>query len=340
MKTVGAFVVGAALLVVIAFGAMYAIPGGWGKPTATVKFVVSNRDQDRVLTEAELDHKVSNELEYIISDELLSDALQRPRAKDTSWYRAQPSAETALAKLKRALQTRRIEGTTCIELSLSVSPGGDALTLLQECADNYLNRKKLMADQQSSHLRRLYLSEGSRAGEDVRALQKQINRFMEENDWLPVDTLSVPYIELQRRHLDVLIELETLKSEYHQWVALDQSATAETDSSTQDATETDQAEPVTLEFEAGSNALQLADLKLRIERQTDVLSAMQPQLEKLESKLIRRLQQKQALDELRRDLEVVKAKQQRFDSLLDDLRFRSNRGDYVGIEKLSDPELE
>lgn len=327
----------ATLLVAIAFGALYVLPGGWGKPAATMKFIVSDRDQDRVFSDAEMARTLNNELEALISEDFLRDALQRPRAQDTGWYRAQPNAEAAVSELQRAMRAALIEGTTCIELTLSLSPGEDARVLLQEYAETYLNRKKIMLDQATSNLSRLYIAERARAGDDVRAMRKQIDRFYQENDWLPFEIENAPLIELQRLHLETILEIDMLKAERSRLMPPEEDKALRPELAETMTPGPSAPEPLP---PADRNEARISELDQQINRQHDLLSILEPQMREAQAKMTDWLSKENDLALLKHDLEILRAKQEQSDQRLDELRIRSNREDYLNVKKLSDPVLQ
>ena len=162
---------------------------------------------------------MNNECNFIVSDEIVRSALDRPRSKDTDWFRSMPSVEAAKETMQEEMLTATvIRKTTLIRVSMTAPSPNDARVLLEEVMATYLNRKKLITDQASSNLRRLFLNEGSRSGDDIRGLKKQMDRFIEEHD---ITTLSVNaseeqvvYSKLLEQQLGMSLMLESAKSTY------------------------------------------------------------------------------------------------------------------------------
>ena len=162
---------------------------------------------------------MNNETNYIVSEEIIRDALLRPKARDTAWYRSMPSADTAKATMQEEmLKAGVVRGSTLIQISMVAPNPGDARVLLQELMDTYLTRKKLIYDQAGSSLRRLFLSEESRSGNDVRDIQRRMDRFIQDNDITSLSANAseeqVVYNRLLQQSLDANLFLERAVSRY------------------------------------------------------------------------------------------------------------------------------
>ncbi|MEM7624297.1 MAG: polysaccharide biosynthesis tyrosine autokinase [Planctomycetota bacterium] len=162
---------------------------------------------------------MNNETNFIVSDEIIRDALLRPQAQSTAWYQSMDNAEAAKEMMQDEMLTATvIRKTTLIKVSMTAPSPDDARTLLQEVMATYLNRKKIINDQASTSLRRLFLGEGSRFGDDVRALKKQMERFIQDND---ITSLSVNaseeqtvYNRLLEQDVSLKLAIESAKSSF------------------------------------------------------------------------------------------------------------------------------
>lgn len=162
---------------------------------------------------------MNNECNFIVSDEIIRGALERAQAKDTVWFQSMPNIEAAKEALQEEMLTATpIRKTTLIKISVTAPTPEDARVLLREVMETYLTRKKIQNDQASSGLSRLFIGERSRSGDDVRALKKQMDRFIQDND---ITSLSVNaseeqviYSKLLEQQLALSLAVESAKSSY------------------------------------------------------------------------------------------------------------------------------
>jgi capsular exopolysaccharide synthesis family protein len=156
---------------------------------------------------------MKNEANFIASDEIVRDTLQRPAVQQTAWFRSQPNATVAREQMQEEmLSINDIRGTTLINVAMSAPNPDDARILLDELLATYLNRKKLLNDQAGSSLRRLFISEESRSDDDIRAIRRQMDRFIEENDIKSLNVAAseeqVVFNRLLQQQLELSLELE------------------------------------------------------------------------------------------------------------------------------------
>ncbi|MEL7088231.1 MAG: hypothetical protein AAGL98_07280, partial [Planctomycetota bacterium] len=162
---------------------------------------------------------MNNEINFILSDEIIRDSLQRPNTQGTEWFRSMESVEKAKTAMQvEMLSASVIRKTTLIKLSMTAPSPNDSRVLLQDVVDTYLNRKKIITDQASSGLSRLFIGERSRYEDDVRNKKKQMEKFLDEHD---ITTLSVNaseeqviYSRLLEQQLALNLAVESTESNY------------------------------------------------------------------------------------------------------------------------------
>ena len=70
---------------------------------------------------------MNNECNFIVSDEIVRSALDRPRSKDTDWFRSMPSVEAAKEAMQEEMLTATVvRKTTLIRVSMTGPSPNDA----------------------------------------------------------------------------------------------------------------------------------------------------------------------------------------------------------------------
>ena len=173
---------------------------------------------------------MKTESNFISSDEIIRDTLQRPAAQATAWFKAQPNVNTAREVMQGdMLSINVIRGSALLNVAMTAPDADDARVLLHELLETYLNRKRLKLNEAGSSLRTLFLKEEGRSNDDIDSIRRQMDRFIQDND---IKTLSVAASEEQtvfnrllREQLELNLALDAARGEYQSL----QAATAAAD---------------------------------------------------------------------------------------------------------------
>ena len=162
---------------------------------------------------------MKTESNFISSDEIIRDTLQRPAAQATTWFKQQPNANAAREAMQDGmLNINVIRGSALLNVAMTAPQPDDARVLLNELLQTYLNRKRLKLNEAGSSLRTLFLKEEGRSNDDIDSIRRQMDRFIEDND---IKTLSVAASEEQtvfnrllREQLELGLALDAAKGQY------------------------------------------------------------------------------------------------------------------------------
>lgn len=146
---------------------------------------------------------INNEVNFVMSDEVIRESLNRPEVLDTSWYREfgeNPGEARELIQTDM-MQASMIRGTTLMNLSMTAPTGPEATTLLEAVIATYLNLKKIQQQTESSGLRKVFLDARDRAEDESLSIQRALERFIEENN---LNSLQVAQSDEQRTYNTLL----------------------------------------------------------------------------------------------------------------------------------------
>lgn len=139
---------------------------------------------------------MANESNFIMSDEIIRNTLNRPRALATTWLKSFGGDSNKAREVMQEdmLRVSPLRGTTLINVAMTAPNPADAQVLLDEIMATYINRKKLDNDQAGSALRILFLGEANRYEDDIRSIRSQMSRFIRDNE---IETLGLAASEEQ-----------------------------------------------------------------------------------------------------------------------------------------------
>lgn len=168
------------------------------------------------VSNADVSNYMNNEANFIMSDDIIRDTLQRPRARETKWYQSFRTSEGEIdsnrareVMQEELLEVSPLRRTTLINLAMTAPDPTDAQVLLDEVMATYLNRKRLINDQSGSQLRILFLGETNRYEDDVNNIRKQQARFIRDHE---IETLSINASEEQVLNTKLLSQQFDLSS--------------------------------------------------------------------------------------------------------------------------------
>ncbi len=162
---------------------------------------------------------MKTESNYISSDDIIRDTLQRPNAKATAWFQNQPNANAAREQMQESmLAINVIRGSALVNVAITAPNPDDARVLLSELLETYLNRKRLNLNEAGGALRTLFLKEEGRSSDDINSIRRQMERFIDDND---IKTLNVAASEEQtvfnrllREQLELSLALDASRGSY------------------------------------------------------------------------------------------------------------------------------
>lgn len=155
---------------------------------------------------------INNEVNLIMSDEVIRAALDRPEVLNTTWFstfRGEPS-KAREAMQADMVQASLIRGTTLMNLSMTTSVQPEAKILLQAVVSTYLNLKQLQTQTASSGLRKVFLEARDRAEDEMQSIARARERFIEENN---LNSLQVAQSDEQRSYNTLLDQSLALQLE-------------------------------------------------------------------------------------------------------------------------------
>lgn len=162
---------------------------------------------------------MNNEAAFIISDEIVTDALVRPRARATAWFQAQPNAEDARELMQEEmLRVTAIKNTTLISLTMTAPNAEDSRVLLEEVLETYLNKKKLNSSTATSSLQQLFFSDRNQSEDLVRQISKRIDNFITDHDITSLNVAQsqeqVIYNQLLEQQMRLTLGMDSVESNY------------------------------------------------------------------------------------------------------------------------------
>ncbi len=146
---------------------------------------------------------INNEVNLILSDEVIREALNRPEIQSTQWLQ---SFQDNPSKAREAMQTdmlsaSMIRGTTLLNLTMTASRSDEATRMLEAIIATYLNLKKIQTQTASSGLRKVFLDARDRSEDQMANIQRARKRFIEENN---LNSLQVAQSDEQRTYNTLL----------------------------------------------------------------------------------------------------------------------------------------
>ncbi len=196
--------------------------------TSQAQLLVDNRTianpwalpgQGTAVRSSDIASLINNEVELIMSEEIIREALGRPEAQKTAWLQGfQVQRQAREAMQKDMLSVSMIRGTTLINLSMTAPRPEDARDLLEAVIETYLTNKRLKSNEATSNLRRSWLAGRDRAEDEVRNLRRQMDRFITDNE---LASLRINASDAQRTYdsqlaqsLDISFQLDAARGSY------------------------------------------------------------------------------------------------------------------------------
>ncbi|MEM1445494.1 MAG: polysaccharide biosynthesis tyrosine autokinase [Planctomycetota bacterium] len=167
---------------------------------------------------AEIETFIRNQIAVITSDDMLRAAIQWPSVRNTQWFQTFNDDVRLAAK---ALQDEHLRvvpqrDSTLITLNMRMSNPADAQTVLDALITVYLNDRQIRLENDMSRLTASQIRERERADEELRRLQLERRRFIEENDLATVriehTEASIAYDTLNRQRVAMEMELNAARA--------------------------------------------------------------------------------------------------------------------------------
>jgi|GEM_PF-1012688 len=168
----------------------------------------------------DITNMINNEVNLIMSDEVIREALNRPEIQSTGWF---GSFKGNTSKAREEMQTdmlraSMIRGTTLMNLTMSTSKSAEATTMLEAIISTYLNLKQIQRQTDNSGLRKVFLDARDRAEDEMLSIQRARERFIQENN---LNSLQVAQSDEQRTYNTLLdqslalqLELDAARGNY------------------------------------------------------------------------------------------------------------------------------
>lgn len=185
--------------------ALVVVAGSWGGCDDRIggeyyaTLVVNDSNEEGPIPEYRMQAHLNNEAKLLASEDIISDALVRPRAKATKWFQSFSAPEAAVRRLQKRMSVEVIPQSGLLEVTLPGSMGEDGRVLLEEVLATYLNKKTLNRYSANSDEQQLFFATRKHAEDDVRKITNEIQGFIAARDLLPLEVLSQRYLDLQRR---------------------------------------------------------------------------------------------------------------------------------------------
>ncbi|MEE9403723.1 MAG: polysaccharide biosynthesis tyrosine autokinase [Algisphaera sp.] len=173
----------------------------------------------------DITNMINNEVNFIMSEEVIREALGRPEIQNTTWYR---SFKGNTSKAREAMQTdlmqaSMIRGTTLLNLTMNAKVKKEASTLLEGVLATYLNMKQIQYQTANSGLRKVFIDARDRAEDEQINIQRARKRFVEENN---LNSLQVAHSDEQRsyntlldQHLALQLQLDAARGSHNTLLA-------------------------------------------------------------------------------------------------------------------------
>ena len=168
----------------------------------------------------DITNMINNEVNLIMSDEVIREALGRPEIQNTTWYQGfrgntSKAREAMQSDLMRASMIR---GTTLMNLTMTTAKKTEATTMLEAVIATYLNLKQIQTQTASSGLRKVFLDARDRAEDELLGIQRARERFIEENNLNSLQAVQSDeqrtYNTLLDQSLALQLELDAARGSY------------------------------------------------------------------------------------------------------------------------------
>lgn len=161
---------------------------------------------------------IENQIVQLSSVNLLQEAVEHPKVKQTPWYKARDTLQERLETMLEDLKMSRLSTSTMIEVSFRSDDQDDPPKILDTILQIFMNRYKRRNDLQDGQLRILFDEEERRLEEQVKEIRKTMEKFRMEND---IETLehdqsesTIEYENISSEVADMKIQLTQLRVYY------------------------------------------------------------------------------------------------------------------------------
>lgn len=195
-----------------------------GDPTATTPNQGTARS-----SQEEIEAYIQSELQRVKSDEILTRAIGRPEVQQTDWFKqftGRRALDNALESLQEDdLSASSIRGAPLMRLAVSTGNKDDAKVILENIIVVYLDELRRIYARDSDEMRRMFIEEQTRWGNQVERLTDTRDRFTREND---LDALSernasirMTFENLERQRLSLEYALAESQAMYDELKAIE-----------------------------------------------------------------------------------------------------------------------
>ncbi|MEM8783211.1 MAG: polysaccharide biosynthesis tyrosine autokinase [Planctomycetota bacterium] len=166
----------------------------------------------------EIETFIRNQIAVITSDDILRQAIQKPKVRRTKWFQ---SFNDDIRLAAKALQEEHLgvspqRDSTLINLRMRMSNPADAQTVLDALIEAYLDDRQRRLEGETSNLNAGQVRERERFAEELRRLQLERDRFILENDLATIrienSEASIAYDTLNRQRVAMEMELNAARA--------------------------------------------------------------------------------------------------------------------------------
>jgi capsular exopolysaccharide synthesis family protein len=171
----------------------------------------------------EIEAFIQSEIQRLKSDEVLTRAIRRSEVQQTDWFK-QFSGKAKLDDALLALQeddfnASSIRGAPLMRLAVHTTNKDDAKVILENIIVVYLDELDQLTARDSESLRRMFIEEQTRWGNQVEQLTEARNRFTRENDLDALNernvSIRMTFENLERQRLQLEYALAETQAMYN-----------------------------------------------------------------------------------------------------------------------------
>ncbi len=171
----------------------------------------------------EIESFIQSEIQRLKSNEILTRAIRRSEVQATDWFkqfRGQAAMNDAMIALQEDdFSASGIRGAPLMRLAVHTAHKDDAQIILENIIVVYLDELSQLTARDSEGLRRMFIDEQTRWGNQVESLTEARNRFTRENDMDALNerntSIRLTFENLERQRLSLEYALAEAQAMYN-----------------------------------------------------------------------------------------------------------------------------
>ncbi len=164
------------------------------------------------------DAYIQNQVIALQSYELLNQAIEHPRVKQTAWYKSYDTSEDRLEAMIDDLKPVRMLESTTMSVTFTAGNETDPPIILDTLIELFMSHNKRQNQIDGGAVRRVFDTEQRNLEDQKEQLQRRMKEFREEHDIETLDSenneASIEYERLSEEVAIKKIELEAMKTYY------------------------------------------------------------------------------------------------------------------------------